>query len=475
MGLRAASAALPIQAKPAGIGAPVKPAVVQMIHPAFFEHNFWAPPVLDMDLDTLEVKGWIPNPRSPDGVRARLGMAVGNLVLGTDLEPDEALERERICAAALKSGISEQLVVRALEESPNNNALLKTALRNPTTRYARIDRRIGIHVLPVRKIIKAHGEFLGTLTFNKNTSIYKLVASKVQSAFRQCRLMANTFTAPELVLALSTASSTKRTQKSTKKSVAINPEVIAGHLHENFTVFVGFHQHFGTIDRLLEVLEWIREDVGSGSFRLQKKFSVLDFKLLDMHDALNEAIQPGEVASCLFAFNQQLESLCKKDGKLLLSELEFAEGAGENLIDLTKQAAKASTQVARMPITIIATDSLNAVELKFPLSCDNSPQLANDILNASTSGATGYTVLGQPVYHSSRGSSLASSPGTVFWININNTTRQIVAMGKHISGGSAVYAIKYLAPRVKLEVPSNQLLKNRIDLNMTANYKLKDA
>lgn len=112
---------------------------------------------------------------------------------------------------------------------------------------------------------------------------------------------------------------------------------------------------------------------------------------------------------------------------------------------------------------------------KFPLrfSPYNMQRVAQDILNSPYSGATGFSVGGFDVFHSSTGSGSTSDKGTAFWINVSPTQRQIVAMGNHddTKGMTDVYKINWVATGVRAEQTNTQasgqkiLPKNCVKLN----------
>ncbi|HEV2962230.1 MAG TPA: hypothetical protein VG649_10430 [Candidatus Angelobacter sp.] len=96
---------------------------------------------------------------------------------------------------------------------------------------------------------------------------------------------------------------------------------------------------------------------------------------------------------------------------------------------------------------IRATDSPLAGAGKLPKGISNGQAVASDIINHPTTGATGFTVRGKTVYHSSAGSSVGGNIGTAFWI-VDGSSRMVVAMGRHVGGTSDQYSITWRASGV---------------------------
>lgn len=98
-----------------------------------------------------------------------------------------------------------------------------------------------------------------------------------------------------------------------------------------------------------------------------------------------------------------------------------------------------------------------------PRGLGNGASVASDIINQAMGGKTGFQVSGHEIYHSSAGSGRVSDSqmGTAFWIlqiaGDANSSREIVAMGKHHGNKSDEYRIIWKASGVSC--PQDKVVK----------------
>ena len=219
-------------------------------------------------------------------------------------------------------------------------------------------------------------------------------------------------------------------------------------------------QYFKLSDKHLECIAAEKSPLG----RLMKLLAIAESYAAEDEKRLSEPPKPRKETEHERRTREKFEKRSLKSaaltGEISSSELFSSdEESGPTLIKVIKVP----------PIIILKTDSVGTAVSRFPRTCDNEDDLANDILSATHPTATGYTVKGKHVYHSSRGSSRAAEPGTVFWIILDSGDYELVAMGKHKSDTS--YRINWLPDHVGLVNPTGT---NVLKL-ATKGYALKDA
>jgi hypothetical protein len=100
--------------------------LIQRVHPAFNEVNYWRMPLPALDGGQPE-----PHPLSPDGVLKRLtaefGKPIAELLLHTDAPDQDAVAREPMTRKFLAEGGTAAEAIQHLAANPADNAALQTA------------------------------------------------------------------------------------------------------------------------------------------------------------------------------------------------------------------------------------------------------------------------------------------------------------------------------------------------------------
>ncbi|MCY4336758.1 MAG: hypothetical protein OXC60_19055 [Litoreibacter sp.] len=154
--------------------------------------------------------------------------------------------------------------------------------------------------------------------------------------------------------------------------------------------------------------------------------------------------------SSLSSLNKQIEVLKTLENYLFDYDetyRDIEEGYRAMIPGRARGGQGASPTKGAIAIKILPAPKTADVAGRFPgKNLSNALKIAADMINAPTSGNTGFSHSG-PVYHSSSGSSVNSRAGTVFWTYAEDVVT-IIAVGHHTGTQSNEYRITWKADGV---------------------------